>query len=76
MEAAYGLYTHIRSNRRRSVILLIWLFAFVYLLVYAGALAGEALSTRRVAGVAAAARHGSISWRRCRGRQAGRSCGS
>jgi heat shock protein HtpX len=45
MEAAYGLYTHIRSNRRRSVILLICLFAFVYLLVYAGALAGEALST-------------------------------
>lgn len=45
MEAAYGLYTHIRSNRRRSAILLIWLFAFVYLLVYAGALAGGALST-------------------------------
>jgi heat shock protein HtpX len=44
MEAAYGLYTHIQSNRRRSLILLIWLFAFVYLLVYAGALAGEALS--------------------------------
>jgi heat shock protein HtpX len=44
MEGAYGLYTHIRSNRRRSVILLIWLFGFVYLLVYAGALAGEALS--------------------------------
>lgn len=44
MEAAYGLYTHIRSNRRRSVILLISLFAFVYLLVFAGALAGEAAS--------------------------------
>ena len=44
MEAAYGLYTHIRSNRRRSVILLVWLFSLVYLLVYAGALAGEALS--------------------------------
>lgn len=44
MAAAYGLYTHIRANRRRSVILLIWLFSFVYLLVYAGALAGEALS--------------------------------
>jgi heat shock protein HtpX len=44
MEAAYGLYTHIRANRRRSVILLIWLFSLVYLLVYAGALAGEALS--------------------------------
>ncbi len=44
MEAAYGLYTHIRANRRRSVILLIWLFSFVYLMVYAGALAGEALT--------------------------------
>ncbi len=44
MEAAYGLYTHIRANRRRSIILLIWLFSFVYLLVYAGALAGEALT--------------------------------
>jgi len=44
MEAAYGLYTHIRANRRRSLILLIWLFSFVYLMVYAGALAGEALS--------------------------------
>jgi len=44
MEAAYGLYTHIRSNRRRSVFLLLWLFSLIYLLVYAGALAGEALS--------------------------------
>jgi heat shock protein HtpX len=44
MEAAYGLYTHIRSNRRRSVVLVTWLFGFVYLLVYAGALAGDAFS--------------------------------
>lgn len=44
MEAAYGLYTHIRANRRRSIILLLWLFSLVYLMVYAGALAGEALS--------------------------------
>jgi heat shock protein HtpX len=42
--AAYGLYTHIQSNKRRSVVLLVWLFALVYLLVYAGALAAEALS--------------------------------
>jgi heat shock protein HtpX len=42
--AAYGLYSHIQSNRRRSVILLIGLFANVYLMVYAGALAAEALS--------------------------------
>ncbi len=42
--AAYGLYTHIQSNKRRSIVLLVWLFALVYLLVYAGALAAEALS--------------------------------
>jgi heat shock protein HtpX len=42
--AAYGLYTHIRANRRRSVALLIGLFFLVYLLVYAGALGAEALS--------------------------------
>src|ERR671923_862829 len=43
--AAYGLYTHIQSNRRRSIALLIGLFFLVYLLVYAGALVGEALTT-------------------------------
>src|ERR687887_985364 len=43
--AAYGLYTHIQSNRRRSIALLIGLFFLVYLLVYAGALLGEALTT-------------------------------
>ncbi len=42
--AAYGLYTHIQSNKRRSVALLIGLFFLVYLLVYAGALVGEALT--------------------------------
>jgi heat shock protein HtpX len=42
--AAYGLYTHIESNRRRSIALLIGLFLLVYVLVYAGALVGEALS--------------------------------
>jgi heat shock protein HtpX len=42
--AAYGLYTHIQSNKRRSVALLIGLFALVYVLVYAGALLAEALS--------------------------------
>jgi heat shock protein HtpX len=41
--AAYGLYSHIQSNRRRSVILLAGLFVLVYVLVYAGALAAEAL---------------------------------
>jgi heat shock protein HtpX len=42
--AAYGLYTHIQSNKRRSIALLIGLFVLVYLLVYAGALIGEALT--------------------------------
>ncbi len=43
--AAYGLYTHIQSNKRRSIALLIGLFFLVYLLVYAGALVGEALGS-------------------------------
>src|SRR5271154_582853 len=42
--AAYGLYSHIQSNKRRSVALLVGLFALVYVMVYAGALAAEALS--------------------------------
>ena len=43
--AAYGLYSHIQSNRRRSIALLIGLFFLIYVLVYAGALVAEALST-------------------------------
>jgi heat shock protein HtpX len=39
--AAYGLYTHIRANRIRSVFLLGGLFLLVYILTYAGALVGE-----------------------------------
>jgi heat shock protein HtpX len=42
--AAYGLYSHIQSNRRRSLALLVGLFLLVYMLVYAGALTAEALS--------------------------------
>ena len=42
--AAYGLYTHIQSNRRRSIALLAGLFVLVYVMVYAGALVAEALS--------------------------------
>src|SRR5256886_13563347 len=41
---AFGLYTHIQSNKRRSIALLIGLFFLVYLLVYPGALVGEALT--------------------------------
>jgi heat shock protein HtpX len=43
MAAAYGLYTHIQSNKRRSIALLLGLFFLVYLMVYAGALLAEAL---------------------------------
>lgn len=39
--AAYGLYTHIASNKFRSMLLLAGLFALVYLLVFAGALVAE-----------------------------------
>jgi len=44
MAAAYGLYTHIQSNRRRSILLLIGLFFLVYVMVFAGALVAEAMS--------------------------------
>src|ERR1041385_721260 len=44
MAAAFGLYTHIQSNKRRSIALLIGLFFLVYVMVYAGALIAEALS--------------------------------
>jgi heat shock protein HtpX len=40
--AAYGLYTHIASNKFRSMLLLAGLFLLIYVLVYAGALLGEA----------------------------------
>src|SRR6266705_5387633 len=36
--AAYGLYTHIASNKFRSMLLLAGLFLLVYVIVYAGAL--------------------------------------
>ncbi len=39
--AAYGLYTHIASNKFRSMLLLAGLFLLIYVLVFAGALAGE-----------------------------------
>ncbi len=42
--AAYGLYSHIQSNRRRSIALIVGLFFLVYVLVYAGALTAESLS--------------------------------
>jgi heat shock protein HtpX len=39
--AAYGLYTHIASNKFRSVLLLAGLFLLVYVMVYAGALIAD-----------------------------------
>ncbi|MFI4971557.1 MAG: M48 family metallopeptidase, partial [Hyphomicrobiales bacterium] len=42
--AAYGLYTHIQSNKRRSIVLLIGLFFLVYMMVFAGALLAESLT--------------------------------
>jgi heat shock protein HtpX len=39
--AAYGLYTHIASNKFRSVVLLAGLFVLIYVVVYAGALIAE-----------------------------------
>jgi heat shock protein HtpX len=43
MAAAYGLYTHIQSNKRRSIALLLGLFLLVYLMVFAGALLAEGI---------------------------------
>jgi heat shock protein HtpX len=43
--AAYGLYSHIRANRVRSVFLLVGLFFLVYVLVFAGALLAEAITS-------------------------------
>jgi heat shock protein HtpX len=42
--AAYGLYTHIASNKFRSLLLLAGLFLLIYVMVYAGALIAEVLS--------------------------------
>ena len=39
--AAYGLYTHIASNKFRSMLLLAGLFLLIYVLVYAGGLIAE-----------------------------------
>src|ERR1700738_1179809 len=43
--AAYGLYTHIASNKFRSMLLLAGLFVLIYVMVYAGALIGDAVFT-------------------------------
>jgi heat shock protein HtpX len=42
--AAYGLYTHIASNKTRSMLLLAGLFLLIYVLVFAGALVAEVVT--------------------------------
>src|SRR5882724_9807867 len=42
--AAYGLYTHIASNKFRSMLLLAGLFVLIYVVVYAGALIAEVVN--------------------------------
>src|ERR1700712_285050 len=44
MAAAYGLFTHIQSNKRGPIALLLGLFFLVYLMVFAGALLAEGLT--------------------------------
>ena len=41
--AAYGLYTHIQANKRRSVILIVGLFMLVYVMAFAGSLVADVL---------------------------------
>jgi heat shock protein HtpX len=43
MLPAFGLYSHIQANRRRSIMLLVGLFFLVYAVAYAGALIARAL---------------------------------
>lgn len=43
MLPAFGLYSHMQANRRRSVLLLVGLFFLVYAVAYAGALVARAL---------------------------------
>jgi heat shock protein HtpX len=45
--AAYGLYTHIASNKTRSMLLLAGLFVLIYVVVFAGALVLEVWSNNR-----------------------------
>src|ERR1700755_2997711 len=45
--AAYGLYTHIASNKFRSMLLLAGLFLLIYVMVYAGALIVEVANNSR-----------------------------
>ena len=45
--AAYGLYTHIASNKFRSMLLLAGLFVLIYVMVFAGALIAEVIDRQR-----------------------------
>ena len=54
--AAFGLYTHIKSNRRRSAFLLAALFTLVYVLTFAGALVRRRSRTTRTCAATCSAR--------------------
>ena len=43
MFPAFGLYTHIRANRIRSIVLIVALVLLVYVLTFAGALFAQSL---------------------------------
>ena len=75
--AAYGLYSHIQSNKRRSIALLIGLFFLVYVMTYAGALLAEALlGDDAPLDVLLRRGAGATSSMRCPGRRSARCCGS
>ena len=59
---AFGLYTHIQANRRRSVLLIAGLFFLVYVLTYAGALLGRAFFTEAPLDVVLAAAFEDLLW--------------
>ncbi len=75
--AAYGLYTHIASNKTKSMLLLAGLFLLVYVIVYAGALIIEVVSVqRRAVRLLSAGPRSPTSSAPCRIRRARRCSGS
>jgi hypothetical protein len=64
--AAYGLYTHIASNKVRSMLLLGGLFLLVYVMIFAGALLAKSRSTATGRSTPISRWRGAISSRRFR----------
>src|SRR5438874_2224637 len=50
--ASFGLYSHIQANRHRSAALIVGLFFLVYVMTFAGALLGEAMTANTPNGAA------------------------